>query len=128
MFPGHFDGEPHFLSKRSATYDLVDELRAARDPRDPIIEKCRYSAFFCTELELLLRTQLDVKNIFFAGVTTNVCVESSLRDAFQLGFNAFLLSDCTATFTPEYQRLSEALIAFVFGEVLTLEQLKKEFR
>lgn len=73
--------------------DIVDELAPA--PGDHVIYKHRFSGFFQTELEELLR-RLGVRDIIFTGCTTSVCVESTLRDAMFRDFRCLLLEDCTA--------------------------------
>ena len=89
------------------------------EDEDIIIEKDRYSAFVYTNLDLILRTN-HVKTLIFSGVATNVCVESTIRDAFQLNYNTVLLSDCTATFNEDYQKFSEDIISRFFGTVTSL--------
>jgi ureidoacrylate peracid hydrolase len=68
-------------------------------PRDGehVITKHRYSAFKDTELDALLRSQ-QVRNLLIAGTTTNVCVESTARDAFMLDYHVVLLADASATY------------------------------
>lgn len=73
--------------------EIVDEL--APTPRDHVVYKHRFSGFFQTELEGLLRT-LGVRDIVFTGCTTSICVESTLRDAMYRDFRCLLLEDCTA--------------------------------
>ena len=62
---------------------------------EAVIEKSSYSAFAGTEVERQLRER-GIRTVVFAGVQTNVCVESSLRDAVCRGFYAVLASDCVA--------------------------------
>ncbi len=73
--------------------DIVDELAPA--PGDHIIYKHRFSGFFQTDLEALLRGQA-VRDLIFTGCTTSICVESTLRDAMFRDFRCLLLEDCTA--------------------------------
>jgi ureidoacrylate peracid hydrolase len=67
-------------------------------PGDIDIVKHRYSAFIGTPLEMNLRT-LGVQTVFMTGIATNVCVESTLRDAFQRDFYVVLVEDCCAAAT-----------------------------
>lgn len=62
-------------------------------PDEPVVVKHRYSAFINTRLESVLRT-LKVENLIMAGVSTNVCVESTARHGFMLDYNIVLLADC----------------------------------
>ena len=69
---------------------------------ESVVVKHRYSAFFGTKLEVVLRV-LARPTLLFCGVTTNVCVESTLRDAFMRDYAAVLVEDCAAAFTkPEH--------------------------
>jgi nicotinamidase-related amidase len=98
-------------------------------PDDVVIRKRRYSAFFGTELDLLLRSR-GIDTVIVAGVATNVCCESTARDAFFRGYKVIFLSDGNATiplesewgsFTAdEVQRLTLATIAAFFGEVASI--------
>lgn len=67
------------LSKGSWDFALIDELQPL--PQDIIIEKPRYSGFFNTALDSILRAR-GIRNLVFVGIATNVCVESTLRDGF----------------------------------------------
>ena len=73
--------------------DILPEL--APEPGDHIVPKHRYSGFFETDLDAILR-QLDVATLVFTGCTTSVCVESTLRDAFFRDYRCLLLADCAA--------------------------------
>jgi nicotinamidase-related amidase len=63
---------------------------------DKVIEKSTYNGFYHADLENLLR-KLEVNEIFFAGVLTDICVYNTLLSAFERGYNCYLLSDATAT-------------------------------
>jgi ureidoacrylate peracid hydrolase len=81
-----------------------------------IIEKHSFSGFFGTELDRLLRFR-GIKTLVFTGVATNVCVESTLRDGFFLGYYIVLLEDCCDSST---RKLHDATIDNVrahFGDV-----------
>ncbi|MDQ4100224.1 MAG: cysteine hydrolase [Chloroflexota bacterium] len=73
--------------------DILAEL--APRPGDRIVNKHRFSGFFETELDALLK-DLGVTTLVFTGCTTSVCVESTLRDAFFRDYHCLLLADCTA--------------------------------
>jgi ureidoacrylate peracid hydrolase len=88
------DGTPsRVLVRDTWNTDIVDELAPA--PGDHVIYKHRFSGFFQTDLECLLRSQ-GVRDIIFTGCTTSICVESTLRDAMFRDFRCLLLEDCTA--------------------------------
>jgi ureidoacrylate peracid hydrolase len=84
---------------------------------EAVIEKSCYSAFVGTDVERLLRER-GIRTLVFAGVQTNVCVESSLRDAVCRGFYAVLASDCVASHTLPLHEATVKNVQFLFGDVL----------
>ena len=84
---------------------------------DAVIEKNSYSAFAGTGLEERLR-RAGVRTLVFSGVQTNVCVETSLRDAVCRGFYAVLASDCVASHTPPLHEATLKNVQFLFGDVV----------
>ena len=87
------------LAKGAWDYALVDQLKP--QPGDIVIEKPRYSAFFNTQLDSMLRAR-GVRNLAFCGIATNVCVESTLRDSFFLEYFSVVLHDATHQAGPEF--------------------------
>ena len=73
--------------------DLIDELCPM--PDDVVLYKHRYSGFFETDLDAILRAA-GVETLFFVGATTSVCVESTFRDAMFRGFHCLVVEDCVA--------------------------------
>ncbi len=80
------------LTERTWDYEIVDELKP--EPGDVIVGKSRYSGFAGTQLDHLLRTR-GIRYLFFTGIATNVCVESTLRDAFFQDYWPILITDAT---------------------------------
>lgn len=80
------------LAKGGWDYALVDELQP--QPGDIVMPKPRYSGFFNTPLDSILRAR-GIKNLVFTGIATNVCVESTLRDGFFLEYFGVVLADAT---------------------------------
>lgn len=72
-------------------------LKAGSGERDFIIAKRRYSGFFGTELDLLLR-ELGIKTLVAVGEDTNICVLHTLADAYYLGYETVVVEDATRTF------------------------------
>jgi ureidoacrylate peracid hydrolase len=121
LWPNHFSGgRAAFLARNTKSFDFIPAVRELIQAHDIVIDKPRYSAFLRTDLEVRLRAS-NVGHLFFAGVTTNVCVESSLRDAFQRDFSCTLVKDCTLTFTPAWQACTEEIVNLVFGRVASLD-------
>ena len=89
------------LAKGGWDYALVDGLQPA--PGDIVVAKTRYSAFFNTGFDTTLRSR-GVKTLVFCGIATNVCVESTLRDAFHLEYFCLLLDDATHHAGPDFVR------------------------
>jgi ureidoacrylate peracid hydrolase len=85
---------------------------------DIVIPKYRYSAFIGTNLEVILRAH-EVKSLIFTGLATNVCVESSVRDAYQRDYWTVMVSDCTAASAPDLHHASLRSIERNFGLVAT---------
>ena len=78
------------LAKGGWDFELIDELRPLA--QDIVIEKSRYSGFFNTALDSMLRSR-GIRNLVFVGIATNVCVESTLRDGFFLEYFGVALDD-----------------------------------
>lgn len=87
------------LAKGTWDYDIVDGL--APQPGDILIPKTRYSGFFNTNIDSVLRAR-GIRTLVFTGVATNVCVESSLRDAFHLEYFGVVLEDATHHLGPDF--------------------------
>ena len=103
----------HFTGSWGA--EIAEEVQP--HPDDIFITKSRYSAFPGTRLDIMLKT-FGVKYLAFLGVATNICVETSARDAFALGYFPILVSDATLPTGPEFtQEATEYNIKRCFGWV-----------
>ncbi|MFR6424530.1 MAG: cysteine hydrolase family protein [Oscillospiraceae bacterium] len=77
-------------------------LRFTVLPQDYVLVKPRFSAFFHTELDLILR-RLGVQTVLLAGTTTPNCIRTTCYDAISLDYDAVVLSDCTSSVTDAVQ-------------------------
>ena len=93
------------LAKGTWDYALVDRLQP--QPGDIVIEKPRYSAFYNTALDSVLRAR-GIRYLAFCGIATNVCVESTLRDGYHREFFGVLIEDATHQAGPAF--LQEATV------------------
>jgi ureidoacrylate peracid hydrolase len=108
------------LTKGTWDFEIVDELKPY--PGDLVVVKSRYSGFAGTQLDSLLRAR-QIRFLFFTGVAANVCVESTLRDAFFLDYWPILITDATTQAGPAF--LQQATVQNVenhFGWTLTSQE------
>jgi ureidoacrylate peracid hydrolase len=113
------------LARGGWDYDLVDRLKPK--PGDISLHKTRYSAFFNSQLDSVLRAR-GIKTIVFVGIATNVCVESTLRDGFHLEYFGVMLEDATHHLGPTI--MQEATVYNVekfFGWVSTVADFNGSF-
>ena len=104
-------------------HDLVDELR----PRagEPVLDKPGYSAFHQTELDQILRGW-GIATVILCGVTTEVCVHTTLRAAIDHGLNCITVADACAASEPQLQAPALAMIGVeggIFGSVADSKSL-----
>lgn len=106
------------LARGGWDYDLVDAL--APKSGDIRVHKTRYSAFFNSQLDSILRAR-GIRTLVFVGIASNVCVESTLRDAFHLEYFAVMLSDATHHLGPDFvQQATLYNVETFFGWVSTV--------
>ncbi len=108
-------------------HDIVDELKPIAG--EPIIDKPGKGSFYATDLQTIL-TNRSITHLVVTGVTTEVCVHTTVREANDRGFECLVLSDCVGSYFPEFQTVSLKMIAAqggIFGWVATSEQLLRQF-
>jgi isochorismate hydrolase len=99
---------------------LIHEISPASGEK--IVEKNRYSAFYKTDLEEFLK-KADVRNLIIGGVMTNLCCETTARDAFMRDYRVFFLADGTATATEELHLATLRNLAFGFAHLVNCEEI-----
>ena len=91
-------------------------------PEDVIVTKHRFGAFENTDLELVLRSR-GIRTVIMTGVATNVCVETTARQAFLKDYYVVFTSDCTATYTQPEHDAALGNIDNYFGQVATADDV-----
>ncbi|KAF1069609.1 pyrimidine utilization protein B [Variovorax sp.] len=114
-----------FLAKGGWDYELIDEMKP--QPGDIVVPKTRYSGFFNSTLDSTLRSR-GIRHLVFTGIATNVCVESTLRDAFHLEYFAVMLEDATHELGgPAIQQASVYNVETFFGWVSSVDHFCRSF-
>ncbi len=114
------------LAKGHWDFELIDELQPLK--QDLVIEKPRYSGFFNTALDSMLRCR-GIRNLVFVGIATNVCVESTLRDGFFLEYFGVALDDaCYQAGPVEAHEASLFNIKTFFGWVSDTKNFVETFK
>jgi nicotinamidase-related amidase len=108
---------------RSGSGDEELSRLVQTDPRDIVIDKPRYSALYATSLEVVLRSR-NYRKVLVAGVTTSMCVESTVRDLGQRDYETIVVEDACADFDDERHRASIASMAFGFAGIAVVEDVK----
>ncbi len=104
---------------------ICDELKPL--PNEKIIYKHRYSAFYNTDLETILRCQ-KIEDLVITGIMTNMCCESTARDAYFRDYRVFFLADATGSINEEMHMASLLNIAFGFAYITTTEWIMENFK
>lgn len=104
-------------------HDIIPELYPANG--EPVIDKPGKGAFYQTDLELMLKNR-SIDTLFVCGVTTEVCVNTTVREANDRGFRCVVLSDCCGSYFPEFHAAGLAMIKAqggIFGSVTMSKSL-----
>ncbi|MET8151032.1 cysteine hydrolase family protein [Actinoplanes sp. NPDC049668] len=112
--PGAFG---RILIRGEYGHDIIDELRPI--PGEAVVDKPGKGAFYATELQELL-DKGGIRSLLVAGVTTEVCVHTTVREANDRGYECLVLADCVGSYFPEFQRVGLQMIAAqggIFGWV-----------
>jgi nicotinamidase-related amidase len=88
-------------------HDIIDELKPA--PGEPVVDKPGKGAFYATDLDALLHNR-GIGQLVVCGVTTEVCVNTSVREANDRGYDCLVLEDCVGSYFPEFQVVALKMI------------------
>ena len=103
---------------------IVDDIKPD-DKNDHIIIKRRDSAFHNTEIEVWLRS-IGVDTLIFCGIDTSICVETSLRDAFNIGYDVILISDATASSNKKHYESTIEHVKDYYGLVMNIGEFSSK--
>ncbi|MEK9945363.1 MAG: isochorismatase family cysteine hydrolase [Alphaproteobacteria bacterium] len=100
--------------------EIVEELTP--QPGDLVIEKSRMSSFMRTDLERQLLGR-GIDNLIVCGVTTNMCIESTVRDASQLDFRTFVVRDAVGEVDAARHESALTSMGFLFAQLITTDEV-----
>jgi nicotinamidase-related amidase len=100
--------------------EIHDDI--APQPSDKVVYKHRYSAFYNTDLEIVLRC-LKIEDIVVSGIMTNICCESTTRDAYFRDYRIFFMSDATGSINEELHLATLKNLAFGFAYVTRVDEI-----
>jgi nicotinamidase-related amidase len=104
-------------------HEVLDQLQPQEG--EPVVHKSTISAFTSTGIETLLRA-LGRDQLVFTGISTNMCVDTTARDAAERGFESLLVSDCCTAAKSEYHEAALTTFARLFGRVADGQSLLSE--
>ena len=109
-------------------HDIIPELYPA--PGEPVIDKPGKGAFYATDLHAILQHR-GIKQLVVTGVTTEVCVNTTVREANDRGYDCLVLEDCVGSYFPEFQAMGLKMIKAqggIFGWVANSDALIEAWR
>jgi isochorismate hydrolase len=106
-------------------WKFLPEIRI--EPEDTVLAKKRYSAFYQTDLENLLRSK-GIRDLIISGVMTNLCCETTARDAFMRDYRVFFLIDGTATGKDDHHLATLKNLGFGFAYLITSDELAQNLK
>ncbi|MGA7984705.1 MAG: isochorismatase family cysteine hydrolase [Burkholderiales bacterium] len=88
-------------------HDIIDELKPA--PGEPVVDKPGKGAFYATDLDSVLHNR-GIRSLVVCGVTTEVCVNTTVREANDRGYDCLVLEDCVGSYFPAFQKAALEMI------------------
>jgi len=127
------DAPPHMVRLFKATnnrkgqleHEIVEEVKPL--PGEPVLNKTTNGAFASTGIDSLLRS-MGIEYLLFAGVSTNMCVGTTARDAADRGYRCLLIEDCCGAAQNEYHRWEIVTFQRLFGRVDSSEAVMAEIK
>jgi isochorismate hydrolase len=113
------------ILKGTEDWKFISEISIG--PKDTFLAKNRYSAFLGTDLDANLRTK-GIQEVIISGVMTNLCCETTARDAFMRDYRVFFLIDGTATGKGDLHLATLKNLGFGFAYLLTCDELIRMLR
>ena len=113
------------LAAGSEDVEIVDALKPAEG--DFVVDKNRPSAFYATDFEKILK-DLGIEKLVVCGVTTNCCVETTVRDASQRDYQTFVVRDAVAELEDDRHEIALRSMDMLFADVLTLEDVRRAWQ
>lgn len=105
--------------------DEIDPALPVNPKTDYVIKKRRYSSFFGTDLDLVLREN-HVRNVIVVGTKTNCCIRATVTDAYYLDYDVYVVKECVATNDETVNRVHLQDIDKYLGHVITMQQLSEK--
>ena len=122
-FIGQDSPNGRILIRGEHGHDIVDAL--APLPGEVVLDKPGKGSFYATDLELMLRNR-GIRSLIVTGVTTEVCVHTTVREANDRGFECLVLKDCCGSYFPEFHEVAIRMICAqggIFGWVAASAEL-----
>ena len=127
----HRPDDPEFSDFQSGVEHAISGTKGAQvieevypQKGDFIVNKRRFSGFYATDLDLLLK-DLGVKSVVLVGRPTNVCVLYTAADAYSRGYSVYAIADCLGSKTEKYHKMG--LANMFFAEIINSEDFFKKF-
>ncbi|MCT2537900.1 cysteine hydrolase [Aquibacillus koreensis] len=109
-----------FCAENSWDAEIIKELKPDED--DYVVTKSRSSAFYQTELENLLQ-ELDIDTLVVTGIGTNICVESTVRDAIHRDYQVFIPKESTVTYLESKEKSAFDNFEYGLANVVSVKQM-----
>lgn len=118
-------GRPTLWAKGSPEHEIIEEL--APTANELVIDKNASSPFNGTGIDQLLRN-LRLETLVMVGMATDMCVETTARDAADRGYNVIVVEDASATFFPDHHRAGLSALARVYAQVWSTDRVLSQLQ